>query len=158
MTGNANSAPSREIVLSFNDSQIRCRAAPTNVGITGSYLATFREMRGKYFAFLADDDLWEPQYLAQLVPSLEAVPSRVIAFSDHYIIDEKGDIDLALTLEQRSTFGRDNQSEGVSAAIISLGLLALSIHGGASAVFRTCAIEFSDFPPGIGTVFDLWLL
>jgi glycosyltransferase involved in cell wall biosynthesis len=157
VTDNANSRQTRDVVSSFDDSRLRYRANPTNIGITGNYLAAFREMRGKYFAVLADDDLWEPRYLARLVPILEADPSRAIAFSDHYIIDENGDIDPARTMEQRAIFGRDDLREGVSAAIISLGLLSLSIHGGASAVFRTSAVDFDDFPLEVGTVFDLWL-
>ena len=39
---------------------------------------------------LNDDDLYEPEYLEVMLAAMEANPSYSMAFSDHFIVDKKG--------------------------------------------------------------------
>ena len=62
----------REASLASNNPRIRYRANPSSLGIALSLRAALAEARGKYIAILNDDDLWEREFLARLVPPLEA--------------------------------------------------------------------------------------
>ena len=55
-----------------------------NVGIAGS--------RGKYLAFLDDDDLWAPERLELQVAALESQPSAVASYCQLDFIDQHGTI------------------------------------------------------------------
>jgi GT2 family glycosyltransferase len=157
VTDNGNSADNRAIVASFEDPRIRYRANAHNLGIAGNYLAAFREMRGDYFAVLADDDEWEPDFLATLVPVLQANPDVGVACCDHYIIDENGAIDIAATDRASRHFRRDRLTEGKYDSLALLGLIWVSIHMGAAALVRRSAIDFDEFPLAVQVAFDLWL-
>lgn len=157
VSDNANSEENRTIAGSFGDPRIRYRANPVNLGIAANYRAAFRESKGKYFAVLADDDLWEPDFLHRTVPILESDSHIAVAFTDHFIIDDDGVIDLEKTASESASFGRDRLPEGVSRPLIALGLLSVSIHAGAAAVFRRDSIDWDDFPLEVGGAFDLWL-
>jgi len=157
VSDNGNSADNRAIVASFEDPRIRYRANPRNLGIAGNYLAAFREMRGEYFAVLADDDEWEPDFLATLVPALEPNPDVGVACCDHYIIDENGVIDLAATDRVSRHFRRDRLTEGKHDSLALLGLIWISIHMGAAALVRRSTIDFDEFPLAVQIAFDLWL-
>src|SRR5260370_16778940 len=84
VSSNVDSAETRAVVQSFNDSRIRYRWNATNLGIAGNHIAAFREMTGKLFAVLNDDDEWEQVLLARLVP-LIADHNILIAFCHHHI-------------------------------------------------------------------------
>jgi len=62
---------------------------------------------GKYVSVLNDDDEWEPPFLSKPVPILVDDPEVVIAFSDHYVMDELGRIDPAATEENTRRWHRD---------------------------------------------------
>jgi glycosyltransferase involved in cell wall biosynthesis len=157
VSDNANSQENRAIAASFGDPRIRYRANPVNLGIAANYRAAFRELKGKYFAVLADDDLWEPDFLSRTVPVLESDSRIAVAFTDHFIIDDDGTIDFERSASESAQFGRDRLSEGISRPLIELGLLSVSIHAGAAAVFRSSSIDWNDFPLEVGGAFDLWL-
>jgi glycosyltransferase involved in cell wall biosynthesis len=60
----------------------RGAAAARNAGIAAA--------RGTLIAFLDADDLWKPQLLERLVPTLESKPKCVLAYADLEIIDSDG--------------------------------------------------------------------
>jgi len=157
VSDNGNSADNRAIVASFEDPRLRYRANASNLGIAGNYLAAFKEMHGEYFAVLADDDEWEPNFLATLVPVLHANPDVGVASCDHYIIDEHGVIDTAATDRVARHFKRDRLTEGKYDSLPLLGLIWVSIHMGAAALVRRSMIDFDEFPLAVQVAFDLWL-
>ena len=66
----------------------------TRLGVALSVREALRSARGRYVAIINDDDLWEQDFLRELIAPLEADPGCVLAFCDHWIIDENGTIDL----------------------------------------------------------------
>jgi glycosyltransferase involved in cell wall biosynthesis len=61
-----------------------------NRGVAAARNAGMRVARGEYIAFLDDDDLWEPQKLAQQIPLLEIDPLVGLVSSDMVFFDEEG--------------------------------------------------------------------
>jgi glycosyltransferase involved in cell wall biosynthesis len=157
VSDNADSAVTRAVVESFQDSRLRYRANSTNLGVAGNHRAALKEMCGSLFGILCDDDEWEPDLLAKLVPVLVRDESLAVAFSDHYIIDSNGRIDLANTVASTRRWQRDTLRSGSHRPFHKIGLVQQSFSMAMGAVVRTAAIELWDFPLEVGSAFDLWL-
>ena len=95
----------RALSVASNNPRIRHIANPVSLGVALSLRAALSEARGKYIAILNDDDLWEPEFLARLVPPLEEDPKRVLAFCDHSIIDADGRCDVKAADRNTERFG-----------------------------------------------------
>ena len=156
VSSNLDSPDTRAVVQSFNDTRIRLRCNPTNLGIAGNHLAAFSEMRGSLFAVLNDDDEWEPDFLAKLVPVL-ADDEVVVAFCDQYIIDGQGNIDADETEVNTRRWKRDTLSAGIHKPFFRLGLVQQSIPIVMGAVIKTDTVDLAQFPIDTGPHYDLWL-
>ncbi|MBN2366994.1 MAG: glycosyltransferase family 2 protein [Calditrichaeota bacterium] len=72
------------------DKRIRPFFSNENKGASWNYNKVFQESRGKYFCWLAHDDIIDKDYLSELRKVLESDPSIVLAFSRVIKIDDKG--------------------------------------------------------------------
>lgn len=77
-----------------------------NGGVAAARNAGAAEARGAFVAFLDQDDVWEPELLATLVPELERRRECVLAYADSWIVDARG-----RTHGRRSRFLRPVQGE-----------------------------------------------
>src|SRR5262249_48610634 len=75
--------------------RIRYRENRETLGVANSLRVAMDEAKGSYIAILNDDDIWEHNFLASLLPPLQSHERRVLAFSDHWIISENGTINAA---------------------------------------------------------------
>jgi alpha-1,3-rhamnosyltransferase len=66
--------------------------ARENRGLCATLNEGLRLARGKYFAYLGSDDLWEPEKLERQVAAVEAASDERVgaAFGDCYVIDAQG--------------------------------------------------------------------
>jgi glycosyltransferase involved in cell wall biosynthesis len=110
---NASDRSTGEVVRSFKDERIHYLRHPENIGMTANLLGGFRAARGKYVTTLHDDDFWQPEFLQEMVAVLEANPELVVAFSDHYIVNEAGEIDQRATDKNTTYFGRASLTPGI---------------------------------------------
>jgi hypothetical protein len=113
-------------------------------------------MRGPLFSVLNDDDEWEPDFLAKLVPLL-ADDDVVVAFCDHSIIDGQSKIDTDETALNTRRWKRDTLSAGIHKPFFKIGLVQQSIPMVMGAVIKTVAVDFTNFSPDAGSHYDLWL-
>jgi len=102
--------------------RLRYIANPQTLGIVGSLRSVLEKAQGTYVAILNDDDLWEPDFLTTLVLALETDPQRVLAFCDHWVIREGGEIDREETELNTARYGRAGLSEGDVPDVASLVL------------------------------------
>ena len=144
-------------VASLNDSRVRYRRNESNLGTAMNHLAAFAEARGRFIASLHDDDLWEPDFLATLVPPLLADNAVSVAFCDHHMIDEKGGLLAELTEANTRLFRRNLLSPGRHQPFLKEAVIDQSIPMAMAAVFQKSVVEGADYPQRIGGCYDYWL-
>jgi hypothetical protein len=138
----------------FPDPRVRYERNPVNLGMGPNSWGALSRAPGKYVATVHDDDAWEPDFLASLVPALEADETLSVAYCDHAIIDEHGVVDVAAADANTRKWKRDQLPRGVVRPLIPRWK---TIPAAMAAVFRKSAIEWKDFPAEVGTHYDLWL-
>lgn len=75
------------IVTGYSDHRIRYQRLPKNAGQGGALNAGLVLARGRYVAFLDDDDVYLPDHLANLVQHLEAHPEIGAAYSGTWVCE-----------------------------------------------------------------------
>ncbi|MEO1374060.1 MAG: glycosyltransferase family 2 protein [Cyanobacteria bacterium J06635_10] len=147
----------QEIVESFNDSRIRFRRNENNLGVASNIISAVKEARGQYVASLNDDDMWNEDFLEKLVPQLDRNQDLALAFCDHYIIDDRSNIDDAATEECTHMWKRDELKEGTYQPFYEIALVNQAVPSSVAAVIRKDAIDWDKFPPQAGPFWDLYL-
>lgn len=147
----------REIATSFADRRIVYHRNETNLGMAANHIHAFRDLvSGEFIAILNDDDEWEPAFLSKLMPHVLDNRDVVLAFSDHYVIDERGRIDLVMTEGNTRRWRRDVLSPGLHRPFWRC-LVEMSIPVAQASVIRRGAIDWRDFPVETGSAYDQWL-
>lgn len=145
------------IVESFDDPRIRFRRNRKNLGVAGNIISAVKEARGKYVASLNDDDMWNENFLEKLVPQLDKNQDSVLAFCDHYIINEHSNIDEAATEECTQMWKRNELKQGIYQPFFEIALVNQAVASSVAAVIRKDAIDWNNFPPQAGPFWDLYL-
>lgn len=139
------------------DPRIKYQRNPRNLGMGMNTWQALARASGKYVANLHDDDAWEPEFLAALVPPLERDDSLSVAFSDHHVVDQNGTIDPAASDAHTHTWHRDWLVPGTLRPFTEAAVIWQAVPAAMAAVFRKSAIDWSDFPVEVGTYYDIWL-
>jgi glycosyltransferase involved in cell wall biosynthesis len=154
---NASEPETGEVVCGFQDERIHYLRHPHDIGMTPNVLGGFRDAKGKYVTTLHDDDLWQPEFLEKMVAALEANPEVVIAFCDHYIVNETGKIEHTATEKNTAFFGRASLAPGVHKPFKELALIDFSVPVAMASVVRRESANWNNFPNLI-SAYDLWLV
>ena len=154
---NASDFDVEALVADFAESRLSCRRNEKNLGMALNWRALALRAKGKYVAFLNDDDLWEKDYLSTLVEKLEQAPDLVLAFCDHWLTDSTGRIDPARTAANSRRWLRDRIAEGKHKPFTHVALVYRSIWTASAAVFRRDAVDWEAIPAEAGVVVDLYL-
>jgi glycosyltransferase involved in cell wall biosynthesis len=147
----------RSLVESFADSRIVFSRNSENIGMIANTLKAFRMAKGKYVACLLDDDMWEADFLAKLIPHLEANSNLALAFSDHHVIRADGSFDVATADECSQFYKRSELPEGIYQPFDKLGLVDKAIPTAMCAVIRRDIIDWENFPVEVGGSWDLYI-
>lgn len=154
---NASEIDPGEIIAAIGDPRIHCYRNAADLGITGNIVAAAAHARGKYVAILGDDDVWEPDFLSELVAPLEASTSLVLAFCDHGIIDGAGRQEAAVADKVTRRFRRHLLRAGVYCPFDEIALVARSICTISGAVLRRDDIDWKAIPVEMRWGVDLYL-
>ena len=157
VSDNCSTEKTKAIVESFEDSRIRYWRQPENIGMFANQMHAFKMAQGKYLASLHDDDMWNEEFLAKLVPNLEEHPDLVLAFCDQYIIDANSEIDDAGTEVNTHNYKRNKLAKGVHQNFCKIGLVDKSIPTAASCVIRNEFVDWDSIPVEVGGMWDLYL-
>jgi glycosyltransferase involved in cell wall biosynthesis len=153
---NASDEDPTPIVTAFGDSRIRIYRNATNIGQTANIIAACTRATGKYIAILGDDDVWEPDFLATLVPPLESDAGVIVSFCAHGWIDEQGRLDVPFADATDRQF-RYRLPEGVNSAIVRIALVSRAICVVSAAVFRREAIDWQAIPAQLVNGSDVYI-
>lgn len=140
-----------------SDPRVKYHRNPRNLGMGLNTWQALARASGKYVANLHDDDAWEPEFLATLVPPLEEDGSLSVAFCDHYVVDQNGILDPAASDVNTRRWGRDRMVRGALRSFTEAAVVSQVIPAAMAAVFRKSAIDWNDFPAEVGTYYDIWL-
>ncbi|MBE8967021.1 glycosyltransferase family 2 protein [Nostocales cyanobacterium LEGE 12452] len=157
ISDNCSSENPQAIVASFGDPRIKFWQHPQNVGMLANQQYGFKMAQGKYVASLHDDDIWHEDFLAKLVPPLEANSDLILAFCDQYIIDANGIINHAGTEENTRAYKRDKLAKGIYKPFSKIGLVDKSIPTAASCVIRNNLVDWYSIPSEVAGMWDLYL-
>jgi len=158
VTDDANREETKQIcALYSNDARLRYRANSANLGVVGNVRAAWSEARGKYLAILNDDDRWDPDFLLKLVEALEADNRSVLAFCDHWIINERDEVDVVATDANTRHYGRQSLEKGAIPDPAASVLISNSVPLAMGSVFRKDAIDIDELYPEVIGAYDLWL-
>ena len=156
MSDDAGSDEARDYVSGIGDPRIHYRRNATRLGAALNHYAGFQAARGEYIACLNDDDTWEPSFLAEMLGHLEQHPEVVVAFCDHWIMDEEGKVLEKVTEEDSRKFGRVGLRAGLHRPFYHL-VMGHCIPMVMAAVFRRSILDGAPYPRRLGGVYDLWL-
>jgi glycosyltransferase involved in cell wall biosynthesis len=148
----------RELVAGCGQiERIKYLPNPATLGVALNVVNAAKHARGEFLAILNDDDIWERDLLASLTPPLEADPNRILAASDHWIMDREGRIDAGLSESWTMDFGRASRAEGVVADavefVVEKGGPAINV----TAVFRKNALDWDLVVPQVAGAYDYWI-
>lgn len=145
------------IIKEFSDSRIIFFKQIENIGAFANVMSAFSKASGKYVACLLDDDIWEENYLSEMVTVLEKNNDAVLAFCDHYMTNEDGQINWEKTEECSLYYGRKKLSEGLYRPFDELAIVSQSVSPAFAAVMRRDAIDWTSIPPKVSLIWDTYL-
>lgn len=87
-----NGSKVTEIIDRYYDRPYRFRQTRAATNIAGHYHDVLPEARGEYFLWFADDDLISPNFVSQLVATLNAHPHAAVAIARQAVIDTAGEV------------------------------------------------------------------
>ena len=147
----------KAICEAFGRPEVRYRRNPTTLGVALNLRAAMTEARGKYLAVLNDDDAWEPDFLEKLVAPLEQDANRVLAFGDHWVISESGEIDQAQTERTTRYYGRDVLPEGDVVGFPEFALEKNGVPLAMGSLFRKDAVDLDLIVKEVSGAYDYWI-
>jgi len=92
ISDNASTDDTQKICQEYvkRDRRIRYIRQKKNIGGFENFKFVLGQAKGEYFMWAADDDLWEPTFVSELLSLLFSNPSAVLAMSRIVNIDAKG--------------------------------------------------------------------
>ena len=146
-----------QICLSTKDNRINYYANSTNLGVALSVKKAIEVSKGQFIAILNDDDSWEPQFLEKLVSPLKAENEIILAFSNHWIIDENGIIDSEYSESNSNRYGRVGLKEGKLGNLEDFVLKKNGIPLAMAAIFRKDALNLDLIFKEVSGAYDFWI-
>jgi glycosyltransferase involved in cell wall biosynthesis len=140
----------------FDDPRIRWITRPQRLGMLANNIDAYRLARGEFVAHLDDDDLWAPTMLSTLVPILESHPEVVVAFGDHFVVDEAGVVDEVQSDANSRQWGRATLAEGIHRPFGRLAVVDRSIPLQCASVVRRSAMRLDEYTEEVGSQWDTW--
>lgn len=154
----SGSALASDIVASrSDDSRIRYIANPTTLGVAGSVAGAVFLARGEFIGILNDDDVWEPDFLAALTAPLKEDARRVLAFSDYWLMDANGRVDVQSSQSFSERFGRSALTTGAVSGAAELALVTQGIPIANAALLRKDAIDWALVTSQVTGAYDHWI-
>jgi glycosyltransferase involved in cell wall biosynthesis len=136
---------------------VRYRSNREPLGAAGNVRAALAECSGSLVGVLNDDDLWEPTLLYRLAAPFERSSDVVLAFSDHWVIDASGTVDMDASRRFSESYGRSALSEGLLVNPARTAVITRSVPVAICALFRREVVTPELIPPEVRGAYDFWI-
>jgi len=143
-----------QIATSYQDSRIRYLAGPGK-GPGANHAYGIGEATAPLVSIINHDDAWEPTMLERLVEAFRSVPDAVLAFGDHWVMDESGLVDPVRSDELSLHWKRVFLAPGAHQPFDRLALVDGSVAVAQVAVF--CRDVAAHLDPRSGQVYDRYI-
>ena len=140
-----------------HDTRIRYIPNSPTLGIAASVASAIKQARGKYIAFLNDDDSWEPTFLEEMVGPMETNTSVVLAFSDHWIMEANSVINKQASAADTIHYHRHQLAAGFVYHPAAIILNHNSVPTAMAAIFRRDALTVACFDEAVTWAYDYWI-
>lgn len=155
VSNNGNPEDTRRLQSIIADERIRWIEQDPDLGAFEHFVAGLGLAQGSYVAVLHDDDWWAAGFLAALVPPLERHPDAVLAFADHYIVDQVGEVQQAESDANTKHWGRADLRAGLHQPFFEVvARQSVAITG---CLFRRTALQLEKLTPEVGPFDDVWI-
>lgn len=146
----------RDLVKSYGDARIRYLPGPQR-GPAANHCFGIDSSSALLVSVINHDDTWEPMLLERLLSAYSAAPGVVLAFSDHWVMDERGVVDETRTDLVSRQWGRANLKAGLHQPFDHLGLCLGAVALAQAAVFARAPLE-GKLPRYPGRAYDRYLV
>jgi glycosyltransferase involved in cell wall biosynthesis len=157
---NSETDGTEKLIASYHDPRIRYHRNRPGLGALGNWLDLVQRAETPLIATLHDDDLWEPDYLATVVPPMLEDPGLAMTFNDFWVIDEHGQVQNAYTEEESARTHRNRIPGGRFDYDLEEGLQLVAVWNAPqpcyAATIRRDAILAIDFPEQMYPLYDIW--
>lgn len=149
------------VVREYDDPRIKYVRHAQNRGQQGNWLWLIENAETPYVASLHDDDVWQPDFLSETVPMIDADPTVAMVFADYELMDGESQAmpELSDSLTHRSH--RDVLPAGRVELSYADTLRLVAVWNAPQpafcAVLRRSSVMATEFPDEIDPVYDLWL-
>ncbi len=151
----------RAVAATFDDPRIRYHRNRPPLGPQGNWLDLVARAETPLVASLHDDDVWEPDFLASVVPPMVADPDLAMTFTDYWMIDQDGQRLDAYTEAESERTGRKHLRPGRIDYDHAEGLRLVAVQNAAqpayAAILRRDAVLDIDFPADTEPLYDIWI-
>jgi glycosyltransferase involved in cell wall biosynthesis len=158
ISDNASTDRTEEICRSYaaRDHRICYFRNEKNIGATQNWYRVFDLSSSEYFASVAHDDLYDPEYMRKCVDVLDRDPSAVLCYSKTGVINETGKLIGRYDVEVNTTSPDPSRR---LYNVLSIDLLCIQLYG----VMRSSALKATKVFAGYygcdrNTLFELSLL
>ena len=130
----------KQYVDGLDDPRVSFYQQPVNCGENGQCRWFLDQCKEKYFLFLHDDDLLEPELIEAALQILESNHQVDFFTSNQYLFDEPGHVLETVTREYNTGLMRDGLSDGIVDKPLERELLR-GVFGLSGTVFRTESVR-----------------
>lgn len=139
------------------DRRVRYVRHDENKGLVGNWKYGISHVETDFFCLLGDDDTLEPTFVEELLRPLLEDPSLVLAFSDHWIIDEMGERLVTKSKNNTQRWRRQLLSRGRIEDFMHVTVINRSVFIGA-VLFRRSAVSPGFIEEEVTSFVDAWIL
>lgn len=136
VSDNASTDRTEEICRTYAamDDRICYYRNDKNIGATQNWYRVFDLSSSEYFASVADDDIYDPEYMRKCIEVLDRDPAMVLCFSKTKVIDANGNVAGNFEMEVDTTSPKPHER---LYNIIAVDYLCIQLYG----VMRSSALR-----------------
>jgi glycosyltransferase involved in cell wall biosynthesis len=148
-----------EYVVGIHDRRVKYFRNKNRLGIALNTRNGISKSSGQYFSFLNDDDFWIETFIERLVLSTHENDKIACVFSDHWLVDNNGNLIIKESDQNTINYKRNELKTGIVPDEKRNNLFVdFTVPIAMASMIRKDIIDINNYPEEIGGAYDRWLL